>query len=277
MAKPTDADADVNFELGGRDSMIAGSTVPSSLPYKIVGHRGNPEQFPENSLAGFKSAAALGLDAIELDVQLTADGVCAVIHDLDTLRTSSQAMNVALSQFSEVCAVSVHEPERFGEQYYPSSIASLKQVCEVLCDFQGLIFIELKEECYAAADGAVTGTGRRSDFLNSALAESEIVAAQRVIISFDEQMIALAKATDRVPVGWVMHRYDARHKAIAEQLQPNFLCVNERKIPTDGSVLWPGDWQWFLYDIVESKRALATTQQGAAFIESWDPSNLARK
>ena len=275
MAKHTDADTDVNLEPGAPGLGDRDLTTRASLPYKIVGHRGNPEHFPENSLAGFKSAAALGLDAIELDVQLSADGVCVVIHDIDTLRTSNQAMNVALTRFSDLRAVSVHEPARFGEQHYPSAIASLKQVCEVLRDFQGLIFIELKEECYVTAEGVATGTYSRKDFLFAALAESEIVAAQRVIISFDEKMIALAKATDKVPVGWVMHRYDARHKVIAEQLQPNFLCVNERKIPADGSPLWPGDWQWFLYDIVESKRALATTKQGAVFIESWDPSNLA--
>ena len=37
--------------------------------------------WPENTLAGFAGALALGVDALELDVALTADGVVMVSHD----------------------------------------------------------------------------------------------------------------------------------------------------------------------------------------------------
>ena len=47
----------------------------------LIGHRGARGLFPENTLAGFRAAAALGIDAIELDVALSADGVAVVSHD----------------------------------------------------------------------------------------------------------------------------------------------------------------------------------------------------
>ena len=47
----------------------------------LIGHRGARGLFPENTLEGFAAAAALGLDGIELDVALTADGVPVVCHD----------------------------------------------------------------------------------------------------------------------------------------------------------------------------------------------------
>ncbi len=47
----------------------------------LVGHRGARGLFPENTLEGFRAAAALGVDAIELDVALTADGVAVASHD----------------------------------------------------------------------------------------------------------------------------------------------------------------------------------------------------
>ena len=47
----------------------------------LIGHRGARGLFPENTLEGFAAAAALGLDGIELDVVLTADGVPVVCHD----------------------------------------------------------------------------------------------------------------------------------------------------------------------------------------------------
>jgi glycerophosphoryl diester phosphodiesterase len=47
----------------------------------IQGHRGARGLFPENTLEGFRAAAALGVTAFELDVGLTRDGVVVVNHD----------------------------------------------------------------------------------------------------------------------------------------------------------------------------------------------------
>lgn len=44
-------------------------------------HRGNSDECPENTLASFASALEVGVDMIECDVHLTADGRLAVIHD----------------------------------------------------------------------------------------------------------------------------------------------------------------------------------------------------
>ncbi len=52
------------------------------LPLGLQGHRGARGLFPENTIEGFRAALALGIDAIELDVGLTADGVAVVSHDL---------------------------------------------------------------------------------------------------------------------------------------------------------------------------------------------------
>ena len=47
----------------------------------LHGHRGARGLFPENTLAGFAAALAIGVDAIELDVGTTADDVVVVTHD----------------------------------------------------------------------------------------------------------------------------------------------------------------------------------------------------
>ena len=48
---------------------------------KIWAHRGASGHAPENTLAAFELAETLGADGIELDVQLSKDGVPVVIHD----------------------------------------------------------------------------------------------------------------------------------------------------------------------------------------------------
>ena len=49
--------------------------------FTVSGHRGARALWPENTLAGFAGALALGVDALELDVMLTADGAVVVTHD----------------------------------------------------------------------------------------------------------------------------------------------------------------------------------------------------
>ena len=48
---------------------------------KIFAHRGASGYAPENTLEAFALAITQGADGIELDVQLTKDGIPVVIHD----------------------------------------------------------------------------------------------------------------------------------------------------------------------------------------------------
>lgn len=48
---------------------------------RVVAHRGDSANFPENTLAAFKSAAELGIDVIETDVHLTKDKHLVIWHD----------------------------------------------------------------------------------------------------------------------------------------------------------------------------------------------------
>ena len=46
-----------------------------------MAHRGGEGRWPSNTLYAFRRAAALGADALEMDLQRTADGVLVVRHD----------------------------------------------------------------------------------------------------------------------------------------------------------------------------------------------------
>jgi glycerophosphoryl diester phosphodiesterase len=49
--------------------------------FELQGHRGARGLFPENTIDGFVAAEALGVDSIELDIAVTADGIPVVAHD----------------------------------------------------------------------------------------------------------------------------------------------------------------------------------------------------
>ena len=54
----------------------------------VIAHRGASGTCPENTLAAFRRAAAMGAHMIELDVQLTADRAVVVMHDWTLERTT---------------------------------------------------------------------------------------------------------------------------------------------------------------------------------------------
>jgi glycerophosphoryl diester phosphodiesterase len=55
----------------------------------VVVHRGMAAGFPENTLAAFRSAVALGFSAIEIDLRATIDGHIVVMHDDSVDRTTN--------------------------------------------------------------------------------------------------------------------------------------------------------------------------------------------
>jgi glycerophosphoryl diester phosphodiesterase len=71
----------------------------------LVAHRGGSALAPENTLAAFDRAAALGADALEIDVRRTADGVVVVFHDEDTARLTGVPGTIEGRTLAEVSAL----------------------------------------------------------------------------------------------------------------------------------------------------------------------------
>ena len=67
--------------------------APKARPI-VVGHRGVPVLHQENTVAGFRRAAELGVPAVELDVRLTKDRKAIVCHDPDLGRLTGLARAV---------------------------------------------------------------------------------------------------------------------------------------------------------------------------------------
>ena len=71
----------------------------------VLAHASGEEESPHSSMYGYVSAAIAGVDALDLDVRLTADGVLVVHHDDDTGRTANADLVVHEATFHEVRAL----------------------------------------------------------------------------------------------------------------------------------------------------------------------------
>lgn len=50
-------------------------------PFLILGHRGSPKRFPENTIASFDEALRAGADGFETDLRLLFDRTAVLFHD----------------------------------------------------------------------------------------------------------------------------------------------------------------------------------------------------
>lgn len=113
---------------------------------KIFAHRGASGYAPENTLEAFKLAITQGADGIELDVQLTKDGIPVVIHDETIDRVTSKTGFVKDYTLNELKELTVLE-NRFPE-YNTCKIPTLEQVLDAVKPSGIQVNIELKTGIY---------------------------------------------------------------------------------------------------------------------------------
>ena len=65
---------------------LAREIAPADYRFLRIGHRGAAAHAPDNTLLGFRQAAALGADLVECDVRQTADGHVVLAHDAHLTR-----------------------------------------------------------------------------------------------------------------------------------------------------------------------------------------------
>ncbi|GAB3562052.1 glycerophosphodiester phosphodiesterase [Spelaeicoccus albus] len=74
----------------------------------VTGHRGAMAHAPENSIRSFQLAAEVGADEVELDIQLSKDGVMVINHDNVVDRTTDGSGLIAAQRWSELSELRIH-------------------------------------------------------------------------------------------------------------------------------------------------------------------------
>lgn len=86
----------------------------------VIAHRGGKGLWPENSLFAFERASALGVDMLEMDLQLSSDGELVVIHDRTLERTTDGQGPVAALSLEQLQALDAgYNWSADGGQSYP--------------------------------------------------------------------------------------------------------------------------------------------------------------
>lgn len=112
----------------------------------VTGHRGIPDQAPENTIESAKLAVEKGADIVELDIYVTKDGELVVIHDETLDRTTNgtgKVENLTLEQIRQYTANrSYQNPSAYPEVKVPT----FREYLEAFKGTDTHLFVELKSE-----------------------------------------------------------------------------------------------------------------------------------
>ncbi|MPS31683.1 MULTISPECIES: glycerophosphodiester phosphodiesterase family protein [unclassified Salinivibrio] len=117
-------------------------------PQQLCGHRGVAAHAPENTLTSIAKVREMGLSWVEVDVQLTQDGVPVVFHDHSLQRCTNGVgalKDTALADLQQLDAGGHFSP-MFGYERVPTLMAVLAQA------HRDALYINLEIKTYPDSD-----------------------------------------------------------------------------------------------------------------------------
>jgi glycerophosphoryl diester phosphodiesterase len=163
------------FRRGGV-ARSSGSSKGLQTGMLVIGHRGASGHAPENTLAAFRKAVALGATFIETDLQLSRDAHFVAVHDDTVNRTTNgrgSVHNLTLAELRQLDAGSW-----FGSEFSGERIPTLEEILQFSKKNDVVFYLELKPSGSWGGEHAVIAALRES---------GEIPRA--VVISFDVSMV----------------------------------------------------------------------------------------
>jgi glycerophosphoryl diester phosphodiesterase len=235
---------------------VEGRVIP-----ELIAHRGEPESWPENSLAGYEAVLRAGARYIETDVQITADGIPILSHDPSLLKITGKDYPITETPYAVMRDLPAGWPARFGDLYHDLRIARLDEFAGLLAGWPGVTaFVEIKLATIEARGipAAVEIT----------LQELGGVMSQCVHICFEYDALVHIRETRGLPVGWVIPQWSETNRQRAEALQPEYLFCNRKRLPPEPEPLWQGPWRWTVYTINTVDEVLAYGNRGMELVET---------
>ncbi|MDM7994896.1 MAG: glycerophosphodiester phosphodiesterase family protein [Acidobacteriota bacterium] len=122
----------------------------------VVGHRGASGHAPETTLAAYRIAIQMGVDAVEADVHRLRDGTLVAIHDANLQRTTNGSGWIADMTLAELKALDAGSwfnkryPRKARPEFAGQQVPTLQEIIDLVKNSSADLFIEIKDpERYA--------------------------------------------------------------------------------------------------------------------------------
>ncbi len=227
---------------------------------ELVAHRGYARRYPENTLAALEGAVAAGARSIEVDVQLTADGMPVLFHDRDCRRLCGVAGAIGDYDLAAVSTFTVAWPEPTTAPQAAIPVACLTDLAAFLARHPAVTaFVEIKRQAI----------GRRGpDWAVRAVREILTpVLTQTVLISFSRPVLGAGRALWPA-IGLVTKRYREFAEIDRAHLAPEYHFCDVGGLPRHGFLGHEGS-TLVVYEVDDALRARALEARGVRLIETF--------
>ena len=141
------------FSVANYSAEVAGHREKKKIfvdgDFWVIAHRGFSGKYPENTMAAFRAAAELPIDALELDVHSSRDGKIVVIHDALLDRTTDRTGRVFDENWSilkQVDAGFMFDPDQTSTFPFRGKGIGIPLLEDVFREFPQMKFvIEIKQ------------------------------------------------------------------------------------------------------------------------------------
>lgn len=159
----------------------------------IIAHRGAREEAPENTFSAFEHALTYPVDGIELDVQMSSDGVPVICHDPTLYRIVGQRRRVSNCTYAELATLDWGG--WFDARFCGEPLPTLDQILKRL-EPRTRLFIEIKADMIEQRNGRAYTL---AETVGEILADPDYgLSTERVfVLSFDPEVLHIVHR--RVP------------------------------------------------------------------------------
>lgn len=228
---------------------------------RLIAHRGHARVCPENTLSAVESALSVGARAIEIDVQLSADGEAFLLHDRTLERMCGVGESLAELGRPQIAKLRAAERERFGERFANEPLASL-------ADFTARIARAPNAHAYIELKRVSIERFGVDAVLDAVLPMLLPIHTRCTLISFDVSVLHAARQRTRIPVGPVLITWGQRLEAEVSSLEPSVVFCDLDKLPADGALDVPGGIL-AVYEVDQPEVALALFRRGVRLVETF--------
>lgn len=152
------------------------------MSFLKIAHRGAAGTHPEHTRSAFERAIDIGVDMIELDVQLTRDQELVVLHDLDLGRTVAASGAARQSDLASLCALDAGS--WFHSSFAGQRVLSLVEVLDLTAGRAGLnVEIKSPEPDWAGTAAALSRLLDDRGAMGSTIVSSFEIGALRAMRS----------------------------------------------------------------------------------------------
>lgn len=228
----------------------------------FIAHRGWQQRYPENTLPAIQAAIAVGARHIEIDIQLSKDGVPILLHNRDLQHMTGNPAAAHELTVAELQELNAAESTRLGTTFSTTKLCTLSNVIQILKTTPDVhLYVELKRI-------AIEQFGE-STVVEKVLSAIEPAATQCTLISFWLPALTTAKQRGFSRLGPILIDWQQLQDVELIALSPSVIICDYEKIPANIQ-LDTLPWPFALYEIDTPEHANYWLQRGARWIETFN-------